>query len=328
MKKFLIIQTASIGDVILTTPLIEKLHHFFPDATIDFLTKKGNESLLLQHKYINQLIVWDKSKNKYTHLLSTLKHIRKQKYDHVINVQRFASTGIITAFSRAKNTIGFVKNPLSFLFTTKIKHQISSGIHEIDRNLSLIQHLTDGLRFFPKLYPTSYDEEIVKHFKNRPYVCIAPASLWFTKQFPTQKWIEFIKNIPDTFNVYLIGSHMDTQLCDQIVKLSISKKIVNLSGQLSLLQSASLMRDAVMNFMNDSAPMHLASAVNAPTTAIFCSTTPAFGFGPLSSNSCIIETTELLNCRPCGLHGKNDCPEKHFKCAQSIQINQLVDRIS
>jgi heptosyltransferase-2 len=88
------------------------------------------------------------------------------------------------------------------------------------------------------------------------------------------------------------------------------------------------MKSATMNFMNDSAPMHLASSVDAPTTAIFCSTVTSFGFGPLSNNSIVVETKEKLDCRPCGLHGHKECPKKHFKCAENININELLARIN
>jgi heptosyltransferase-2 len=87
------------------------------------------------------------------------------------------------------------------------------------------------------------------------------------------------------------------------------------------------MKDARRNFTNDSAPMHLASAVNAKTTAIFCSTVPDFGFGPLSDDAVVVETSKKLDCRPCGLHGLRACPEKHFDCAHSINYTQLQDRL-
>jgi heptosyltransferase-2 len=80
-----------------------------------------------------------------------------------------------------------------------------------------------------------------------------------------------------------------------------------------------------MNYVNDSAPMHLASAMNAPTCAVYCSTVPAFGFGPLSEKSFIVEIDYPLYCRPCGLHGYNACPEKHFKCAYDIEVKRLAD---
>jgi heptosyltransferase-2 len=100
--------------------------------------------------------------------------------------------------------------------------------------------------------------------------------------------------------------------------------VQNLAGQLSFLASAALQQGAVMNYVNDSAPLHFASAMNAPTAAVFCSTLPSFGFGPLADIRHIIEVKETLVCRPCGMHGKKFCPEKHFNCAMQIQTAQLL----
>ena len=91
MEKFLIIQTAFTGDVILATSVVEKLHQYFPDASIDFLLRKGNESLFDQHSYIHEVITWDKKKNKFSNLLRIISKVRKTRYDYVINLHRFAS---------------------------------------------------------------------------------------------------------------------------------------------------------------------------------------------------------------------------------------------
>jgi heptosyltransferase-2 len=99
--------------------------------------------------------------------------------------------------------------------------------------------------------------------------------------------------------------------------------LVNMAGRLSFLASAALQKGAVMNYVNDSAPMHFASSVNAPVAAIYCSTVPDFGYGPLSDTSFIIETEQTLPCRPCGLHGKKQCPLKHFNCAETITLEQI-----
>ncbi len=104
--------------------------------------------------------------------------------------------------------------------------------------------------------------------------------------------------------------------------------MINLAGKLSFLSSAALMKGARMNYVNDSAPMHFASAVNAPVTAVYCSTIPSFGYGPLSDRSFIVETPVALHCRPCGLHGHTKCPEGHFHCAVKIQTQQLLETLS
>ena len=106
-----------------------------------------------------------------------------------------------------------------------------------------------------------------------------------------------------------------------------SQVCLNLAGKMSFLQTASLMKDASMNFVNDSAPLHIASAMNAPVTAIFCSTIPEFGFGPLSGDAFVIQTNKKLECKPCGLHGLNHCPKKHFDCAMTIDKNELLKLI-
>ena len=334
--KILIIQTAFIGDVVLATPLIEKLQQHYPDATIDFLLRKGNESLLTNHPYLRQVIILDKKNGKYKNLFSLIPQIRKEKYDYVINLQRFFASGLLTAFSGGKQTIGFDKNPWSFLFSKSFKHTISTTFsvdHEVNRNLSLIENLTDASFVKPKLYPSESDFK--KIIPTGEYVCIAPASIWFTKQWPKEKWIELIHKLPDHLTIYLMGAKSDQALCEEIKssvensKLSIVNcqlSIINLAGQLSFLQSAALMKNARMNFVNDSAPLHFASAVNAPVAAIFCSTIPAFGFGPLSDHSYLFETSEKLDCRPCGLHGYTSCPKGHFKCS-IIDTDKIIDSV-
>ena len=309
----------------MSTPLLEKLHVFFPDAQIDFLLRKGNEQLFSGHPFIHQILIWDKGKNKQKNLFRLLSVIRKNRYDKVINVQRFFATGLLAAFSGAKETIGFDKNPLSFLFTKKIKHVVGgeSAMHETERNLKLIIHFTDASNYKPKLYPTAKDFSSIDEWVCDKFVTMSPASVWFTKQFPASKWISFIRHVPAEYRIYLLGGPGDLAFCTSIQESVNKPEIKVLAGTLSFLESAALMTRAGMNYVNDSAPMHFASAVNAPVTAVYCSTVPAFGFGPLSDIRHIVEIEQPLYCRPCGLHGYTSCPEKHFRCALEITNDQL-----
>ena len=328
MKKFLVIQTASIGDVILATAVCEKLHSYYPDSQIDMVIKKGYESLFKGHPFIKNVYAWDKKKHKYKNLFSILKMIRAERYDLIVNVQRYAATGFLTVFGKAKETSGFNKNPFSCFFTHKVKHVIGArGVHEVDRNQRLIAHCTDDKPMRPGLYPSEAIFEKVKHYKSGRYICVAPCSLWFTKQFPEDLWEQFLRQVPDDTKVYLLGGKDDIEICDRIIANVSKNNVESLAGQLNLLESAALMRDAAMNYVNDSSPMHLASSQNAPTTAIFCSTVTDFGFGPLSDDSTVVEVNRNLNCRPCGLHGYKKCPEGHFNCAYFIDIKELTDRL-
>lgn len=324
--EILLIQTAFIGDVILATPVIEQLHRHFPDAQIDFLLRKGNESLLDNHPHIRKVFIFEKRQNKYANLRKLILDLRKTSYDRVINLQRFFSSGLITLFAKGKIKTGFDKNPLSFFYQEKIKHEISKiaqGAHEVERNLKLVASFTDDTFIKPKLYPSKPDFEKVKQAQS--YVTIAPASIWYTKQFPKERWIALIKALDTNLAIFLLGGKADIPLCQAIKNQTSSKNVSILAGQLSFLESAALMQGAQMNYVNDSAPLHLASAMDAPVTAIFCSTVPQFGFGPLSTQAKVVETAHTLDCRPCGLHGKKACPLGHFNCAD-IKIDQILNK--
>lgn len=326
-NKILVIQTAFIGDVILATSLLETLNLNFPQSKIDIVVRKGNESLFNDHPFLNHIYVWDKSQKKAKNLFQILKKIRRVEYDLVLGVQRFFNAGLLTAFSKGKTTIGFDKNPLSFLFNKKVEHKIGTGLHEVERNYALISDFAKKFHKGLKLYPSQNDIEKINQFTNEKYIVIAPASVWFTKQYPKEKWIEFLDKVKG-FKTFIIGAPSDNALGKEIKSSSSNNNIEILCGKLNLLQSAALMQKAEMVYVNDSAPQHLASAVNAPTTALFCSTVPSFGFGPLADNSLILETEENLECRPCGLHGHKNCPKGHFNCGFNIETKKLLQRIN
>ncbi len=340
----LLIQTAFIGDVILMTALLEYLHHTQPATPVDVLVRRGNEGLLAGHPHVRRVLVWDKKHRKYAALWELLGQIRAASYGRVVTLQRFASTGFLTAFSGAPERIGFAKNPLSWFFTRRVPHVIGDGTHEVARNLALVKSeelkvesaeaedaklLTFNSQlltpFPPRLYPTAADEAAVAPYVAAgPYICLAPTSVWFTKQYPEAKWLELLAALPAGRRVYLLGGPPDVAACERLAAASGRANVMSLAGKIGLLASAALMRGAVMNYVNDSAPMHLCSAVGAPVTAIFCSTVPAFGFGPLSPVSFVVETNEKLDCRPCGLHGHAACPRGHFRCAHGIEVGQLL----
>ena len=321
-QTFLVIQTAFLGDLVLATAVVEKLKSCYPQSKIDFLVKKENANVLANNPNLNRVYTFDKDK-KYAELFRLLKEIRSQKYSYVINLQRFASTGFLTAFSGGNQTVGYNKNPFSLLFSKRISHKVD-GRHEVERNQLLIESITDNLPAMPKIYPSTVDFDFVDRFTNAPFVTIAPASVWFTKQWPFKKWVELILNIQPGIKVYLLGGPSDIDLCQSISALLQNRKNIEiLAGKLTILQSGALMKFAQMNFVNDSGPMHLASAMNAPVTAIYCSTVPEFGFGPLSDIKKIVEYKGLA-CRPCGLHGLKSCPLGHFKCAENIGFKEVL----
>jgi heptosyltransferase-2 len=320
LQRILIIQTAFLGDVILASPVWENLHTAFPNAQIDVVVKKGNESLLAGHPFIKNLYIFDKSQ-KVKNLWKLGKTLRANKYELILNLQRFASSGILTILAKGKESRGFEKNPLSLFFSKRFKHEMKPNWHEVDRNLSLISDLVSSPRRRPQLYPSIDDLNVIHNYQDVPYYCLAPTSVWFTKQAPEQIWIKLIKDLASKQQkIYLLGASSDQKYLDAMAKKAGSEEVVNLAGKLTLLQSAALMACAQHNYVNDSGPLHLASATNAPVSAFFCSTIPEFGFGPLSDKASIIEV-QGLDCRPCGLHGHKSCPKGHFRCGEALELN-------
>lgn len=328
--KVCIIQTAFPGDVVLALGLVETIKALASEATIHFVVRDGNQGLLKDHPYITQVHVWHKRAGKFRSIWALGKVLRVQQFDVVINAQRFFSSGLIAYLAGAKTTIGFRKNPLSFLYSHKVEHNFGPTIHETDRNHGLILALwPSATKILPKLYPSPEDFAKVQPYQASKYICIAPASVWFTKQWPANQWIDFLDHCPPNYRIYILGGPTERTLGDQIMASTTHPSVQNLAGSLSFLASAALMAKADMNYTCDSAPLHIAGAMAAPVRAIFCSTVPAFGFGPMSAFPLggTIQTTETLSCRPCGLHGHKTCPEGHFRCATSIAATQLLEAL-
>lgn len=328
MQRFLIIQTAFLGDVVLATALVEKLNQFYPDAEIDFLLRKGNEAILANNPKLHQLHIWDKGKNKFLNLFKVALAIRKRKYSYVLNVHRGFNSGFVTWFSGAKQKRGFDKSPFKWCYTESFPHHFSTPndaniIHEVARNQQLIASLTDEQATRPGMYPSLSDYQQIGAYTRSEYICIAPSSVWFTKRFPPERWVSLVQALPSAYTIYLLGAKDDESLAQEIIHAAGRERVASLCGRLSIMQSAALMAKAAMNYTNDSGPMHFASAVNAPTTAVYCSTHPCFGFGPLADKSKVVQVEDLY-CKPCGLHGFKACPEGHFRCATELKIDKLL----
>jgi heptosyltransferase-2 len=317
-NNILVIQTAFIGDAVLSSSVLEKLHKQFPNASLSIVVRAGNEGLFQSHPYLKEVLIWEKRNHKLKHLYQLLLTIRQKKFDCVIDCHRYLSSGLLAGFSGARHISGFKQNPLSFLFNRTARHVIGDGRHETARYQELIDDLAPGAICRPRLYPTAVDIAAIESYQKQSYVCIAPASVWYTKQLPAAKWNELIDKIPKHITIYLLGAPGDAPLCESIKAKVSNKAVIILAGKLTYLSACALMEKALMNYVNDSSPLHFASAVNAPVTVFFCSTVPSFGFGPLSDKQQIIE--KEMACRPCGIRGYAACPKGHFNCGNQLKL--------
>ncbi len=249
-----------------------------------------------------------------------------------ISPHRFIRASVIGFLLRSKVRAGFSSSALSCLYNRTIQYDF--GIHEIERNFKLLKAvLPDKLNnknpVRPELFPSDNDlmkaKELIKNrFDSERFVAIAPGSVWQTKRWPVQHFKQLIDLLnTNSIGTILIGGKDDRELCEKLT----SGKVLNLAGELSFLESTAAIGLTKVIVTNDSAPLHMASAMNIPTIAIFGSTTSYLGFGPLADNSFVLEKSDL-ECRPCGRHGGNKCKKKHFDCMNKISPDSVFDMIS
>ena len=324
-RKVLFIQTAFIGDAILASALWESWHRAFPEDSLHVCVRKGNDPLYGGHPFLKGLHVWDKRGGwwkRYRSLMGLASGLRQEEFDVVITPHRHASSGWLAWRSGARERIGFDVHPLRFLFTRTASHGFEEGVHEVERNHRLLMVLLGQVEpVRPRLYPSKQGGVA------QAYAVLTPASQWATKQWPEARWVELCDALAgDEVELHLAGGPADRPLLHRIAEATVHPGI-RVSTDFTLLESAGLMAGAKWVLTNDSGPLHLASAVNAPTVAVYCSTVPAFGFGPLSDQSAVVETQLSLPCRPCGLHGRTACPLGHFNCGESVAIEPVLKAI-
>ena len=331
-KNILIVQTAFIGDVILTLPLVQACKRLFPSAAIDVVVTPNAKELCANHQDIREAIGYDKrgADSGVTGLMRLSRVLRSRSYDLAIVPHRSLRSAALVALSRVPIRIGFNRSAGRVLLTETVRYH--HAIHEIDRNLSLLNPLaqTTVPRELPRLSPLEADKKrvdrlLVELEVGRPdtLVAIAPGTIWNTKRWLKDRFSSLAVNLDEAgLEVVLLGGKGDELLCEEIRTLSGSSHVYNTAGMLSLMQSVDLIRRCRVIVCNDSAPMHMAAAVGTPVVAIFGATVPAFGFGPSGPLDIVVET-QGLKCRPCSIHGGKKCPIKTFDCMNNITYERV-----
>lgn len=328
-KGILIIQTAFLGDVILTLPLVQVLKENIPDSHIDFLCIPSVKDLFNHNPLINKLIVYDK---RGEDTFGKIKSEIKNNYDIVISPHRSARSALLAFSSKAKQRISFNKSSFGFLYTDKVKYE--TGIHEIQRNLSLLTPLGIGEKNIirPELFIGDEERKKIDDFLNEhnfsgDAIALAPGSVWFTKRYPKEKFGRLLELLKQTNEkIFLIGGKNDRELGDFLIAHSQNENAINTAGKLNVLESAELIRRCRLLITNDSAPLHLANAVNTKVVSLWGATIPQFGFFPYGENDIIIET-EGLKCRPCSIHGGDKCPVETFVCMRNIAEEKIYELV-
>lgn len=328
MKKILIFHTAFIGDIVLSTPLIKKIKAKYPNSEITYATTPAGAQILANNPLLKDVISYDKrGKDKgIKGMLRLAKKLKGMNFDMAYIPHRYLRSSFITFLSGIKERIGYDISGGRLFLTEKRKYIKNS--HEVERLLALV----DFEDFDDKkieLYPTNDDYKYINNIfsdyklENKKIIAMAVGSKWYTKMWPTKYFNELIKKLleRDDIQIVLVGGkdELELDICED-------KRIINMINKTSLLQLAALISKADILLTNDSSPIHIASAFDTYILSIFGATVKSLGFYPWSANSEVMEN-EGLPCRPCGLHGGQNCPEGHFKCMMEIKPEMVYLRI-
>lgn len=325
--KILIIHTAFIGDIVLSTPMISKIAEEYPKAKIFYLTTPAGATILKNNPHLYRIISYDKkgAQKSWKSFWNLAMSLRQEKFDLVFCPHRYLRSSLLSILTGAKEKIGYKTAALSFLFSKKIAYR--KDCHEVERLLSFVK-TSQTKHYEISLFPDEKDKQLWKKTKEEmqegsEVLVIAAGSRWKTKQWPLEYFQKVIDEIQKTTNIalVLVGGKEEKEM-----PFSWTRGVWDLRGETTLLELTAILQEADYVLTNDSSPIHIASSSpKAKIIALFGPTVRSFGFTPWSRNSVVLE--EELYCRPCGLHGGDTCPEKHFRCMRDLLPERVLEEI-
>lgn len=330
-KQILIIQTAFLGDVILITPLIKATAQLFPGARIDALVLPQTKSILENNPHLSQILTFEKRSKKWKAFWKTVRAVRKNRYDLAISPHSSITTAYLMLLSGVKERLGFDRWHAARYLTLKVPHL--QNCHKIKKNLHLLSVFsTETFSMETELFPAKADIEkygnffSTLNFKDRPVIALAPGSIWFTKRWPKNHYIELTKMLEKSqFNLIFIGGPEEADLASEIIKES-NASALNFAGNTSPLESAAILKNCDLLICNDSGAMHIANAVQTEVIAFFGPTVQSIGYFPYRAHDIVMELE--MKCRPCGSHGGAECPLLHHKCMTDITPQMVFKQIA
>lgn len=329
MKKILYIQTAFPGDAVLSLPALEKLKELNPDSSVDVLCIPSTQEIFSAAAYVDNVLVIDKrGKHKsFFALINFAKELKNRKYDVIYSSHRSLRTSILVLLSEVEETYGFSNSAIKYVYKNIVSYHLNK--HEVQRNFDLIGFKYDenSWRVQPRLnFSDGVNIKVanfLKEIAKNKIIALAPGSIWTTKRYPKEKW-QRIANYFSTknFNVILIGGKDDEELCESILQNS-TGNLFNAAGKFSIVESIKLLSHCNLLISNDSAPTHFGICAGIKVLTIYCSTIPQFGFFPYLFGSRFLSFDDL-NCKPCGIHGYQECPLTHFNCANKLHEDEVI----
>jgi len=329
--KILVIRMSSIGDIILTTPLVRCLKNRYPETEITFVIKEQFAELLSHSPYIDRLVPFG-SKTGFAGLRSLKKKLRAEKYDLVIDIHKNLRSLYLRTFIGAGKVRGYSKQIVRRTVLIWLRINLFKKIKpvflryfESVRNFD-VAYDGAGTEITVPAHISSYVNGILPkagYAGSGPVIILCPGATYFNKKWLPERFAETARILAGSKNAFIIihGGKGDEQLCESIA-MQAGPKTINMAGKFTLLETAALLKSASLVIANDSGLLHLAQSQKTPVTGIYGATVRELGFFPMDEESAVVEIP--LYCRPCTHKGLDRCPEKHFRCMKDITADSVA----
>lgn len=317
-KKILIIRFSSIGDIVLTTPVIRCLKEQLDDVEVHYATKQSFEVLLKDNPYIDKLHLLKAD------LKTLIKELRSEQFDYIIDLHNNLRTRIIKT-ALLKKSYSFKKLNFEKFLLTNFKVNRLPNIHIVDRYLETVKEFGvvndgKGLDYF---IPKKDEVDLVQHKIPANYIGFVLGAKFATKRMPLKKLVEICLLINEP--IVFLGGKEDVEIGEKLTQELNRVDVFNACGRFNLNQSASLVKQASQIITHDTGLMHIASAFNKRIISVWGNTVPEFGMYQYvaDANKVIVQVNDLA-CRPCSKIGYNECPKKHFDCMNKIDVSEIL----
>jgi heptosyltransferase II len=328
--KILLVQTSFLGDTILSTPVISGIKSIYPASELWIMTTPLSAHLVKHDPLLKGIIAYDKRKNQsgLTGLLKMAQKLKKMKFERVYSLHRSFRTSMLLWFAKIPYRIGCRDARLSSLYHETRCRDFSE--HDVIRNLSILNGELDLSSFDMemRLFAPPEDEirpDILKKTdSSKPYAVIAPGSVWNTKMWFAEGFRSVaVFLLKQGYRVVLVGAKSDETVCKTVAQ---DLDVLNFAGRTDISDTMYIVKHAKLVVCNDSMTLHMASAFKIPNVAVFCATSPEFGYGPWKNNAIVVEK-QGLHCKPCRPHGSVKCPEGTDACMKELPPDEVIKAI-
>jgi heptosyltransferase-2 len=347
--RIVLIPKGYLGDLVLTTPVLEALKTSDPSLSITMLVPPQFEELVRRDPFVDDVIVFDRRAvgRGWKGVRAFAEVLRSKRFDAAYSFHRSLRTSLLLWRAGIPRRVGYADSHLACLYTDRVEKTMRC--HEVVRNLELVLDRLEGevqqevlalkkggpapvsSRFSLRLPPSNPEDlsVIVTTFiaHEVPYVVLAPGSAWATKRWRPDGFREVAQGLQARgLRVVVVGSSGDLDACNAVCR-GVGDSTVNLCGRTNFAELVHLIRGARAVVCNDSVALHIASAHQVPTVAIFCATSPLFGFGPWKNRAIVVEKGELF-CKPCRRHGSRRCPTGTEACMKGVTSQMVLQAYS